>query len=59
MTATAHKLARISYSLVKTGREYKERGAVAYQERERERELASLAKRAQGLGYVLVEQQAA
>jgi transposase len=54
VTATAHKMARIYYSVVKNGREYEERGAGAYEERERERVLASLRKRAQGLGYELV-----
>jgi hypothetical protein len=54
VTATAHKLARISYAVVKNGREYEERGAALYEERERERALASLRKRAQGLGYELV-----
>jgi transposase len=57
-TATAHKLARIYYSLVTTGRQYEERGAGAYEQRERERQLASLAKRANGLGYELVERAA-
>ena len=53
-TATAHKLARIYYGLVKNGRAYEERGAAAYEERERERVLANLQKRARGLGYELV-----
>jgi transposase len=54
VTATAHKLARISYSVVKNRREYDERGGAVYEERERKRTLASLRKRAQGLGYELV-----
>jgi transposase len=54
VTATAPKLARISYSVVKHGRECEERGAAVYEERERERTLASLRRRAQGLGYELV-----
>lgn len=57
-TATAHKLARIYYSLVKGGRAYEERGAAAYEARERERVVASLRKRAEGLGYELVERAA-
>ena len=48
-TATAHKIARIYYSLVKRGREYEERSAEGYEERERERAIASLHKRARGL----------
>jgi hypothetical protein len=54
VSATAHKLARICYSVVKNGREYEERGAALYEERDRERTLASLRKPAQGLGYELV-----
>jgi transposase len=57
-TATAHKIARIYYSVVKSGQEYDERGAADYAQRERERALASLRKRAKGLGYELVEQAA-
>jgi len=57
-TATAHKIARLYYSLVKHGREYEERPAAVYEQRERERALASLRKRAKGLGYELVEQAA-
>jgi len=57
-TATAHKIARIYYSLVKYGGEYAEHGARAYEERERARVVANLRKRAKGLGYELVEQAA-
>jgi hypothetical protein len=38
-TATGNKLARIYYSMVKSGRECEERGAVVYEQRERERVL--------------------
>ncbi len=55
ITATAHKMARIYYSLVKKGQEYEEGRAQDYQERERERMVSSLRKRAKGLGYELVE----
>jgi transposase len=54
ITATAHKLARLYYSLVKQGQEYEEGRARAYEERQRERVVASLRKRAKGLGYELV-----
>ena len=57
-TATAHKIARLYYSLVKSGRAYEERSAAAYEERERNRVLESLRKRAKGLGYELVQQAA-
>jgi transposase len=58
VTATAHKIARIYYSLVKNGVEYEERGARAFEQRERERVVANLRKRAKGLGYELVERAA-
>ncbi len=54
ITATAHKLARLYYNLVKQGREYEEGGARAYEEKQRERMVANLRKRAKGLGYELV-----
>lgn len=54
ITATAHKLARLYYSLVKQGQEYEEGRARAYEEQQRERVVASLRKRAKGLGYELV-----
>jgi transposase len=54
ITATAHKLARIYYHLIKEGCEYEEGGARAYEERQRERTVANLRKRAKGLGYELV-----
>ena len=57
-TATAHKIARIYYSLVKNGTEYEDGGARAYEERERERVVAHLKKRAKGLGFDLVERAA-
>lgn len=58
VTATAHKIARIYYSLIKNGGVYEERGAKAYDERQQERILASLRKRAGCLGYELVERAA-
>jgi transposase len=53
-TATAHKIARLYYSLVKNGTEYQEQGARAYEERERERIVANLKKRARSFGLELV-----
>jgi transposase len=41
-TATAHKIARLYYSLVMNGTGYQEQGARAYEERERERMVANL-----------------
>ena len=54
ITATAHKLARLYYSLVKTGQEYDEGRWRADEERQRERTVSNLRKRAKGLGYELV-----
>jgi transposase len=53
-TATAHKIARLYYSLVKNGTEYQEQGARAYEERERARIVANLKKRAKTLGFELI-----
>lgn len=54
-TATAHKIARLYYSLVKHGGEYAEQSAQVSEARERERTVAVLRKRAQAYGYALVE----
>jgi hypothetical protein len=54
VTATAHKLARVYYRLVKYGEEYVEAGAGAYEEKHRQRVVSNLEKRARGLGYELV-----
>jgi len=54
VTATAHKIARIYYHLLKTGEEYVDGGARAYEEKYRERVVSNLKKRARGLGYELV-----
>jgi transposase len=54
ITATAHKLARLYYSLVKHGEEYDEERAQADQKMQRERMVTNLRKRAKGLGYELV-----
>jgi len=54
VTATAHKLARLYYRLVKHGEEYVEAGARAYEEKHRERVIRHLQKRARGLGFELV-----
>ncbi len=51
--ATAHKLARVLYHLLKYGEPYVEESAAAYEEKRRERELHQLARRANKLGYTL------
>ena len=55
VTATAHKLARIYYHLLKTGEEYVDEGAQAYEKKHQERVLSNLKKRVRGLGFDLVE----
>lgn len=54
VTATAHKLARLYYRMVKNGEEYVDAGAQAYEERHRQRVLSKLEKRARSLGFELV-----
>jgi transposase len=54
VTATAHKLARVYYRLVKYGEEYMEAGARAYEEKHRQRVVSNLQKRARDLGFELV-----
>jgi len=53
VTATAHKLARIWFALVTKRELYDESGAAAYEEKQRERVLKGLSKKAQSLGYEL------
>lgn len=52
--ATAHKLARVYYRMVKRGKEYEEAGARAYEKKHRQRVVSKLEKRARGLGLELV-----
>ena len=54
VTATAHKLARVYYRMVKEGEGYVEGGARAYEEKHRQRVVSNLKKSARGLGYELV-----
>jgi len=53
IVATAHKIARIVYHLLKTGEPYREEGAAEYEQKRQARELKHLARRAQKLGYTL------
>ncbi len=53
--ATAHKLARIVYHLLRTRSEYVETGAEAYEQAYRDRVVRNLKRRAHSLGYDLVE----
>ena len=53
VTATAHKLARIFYNMLKNGTEYVDQGQDYYEEQYRERVMKNLKKRAASLGLEL------
>jgi transposase len=55
ITATAHKLARLVYSLLKHGCTYVKQGLDAYENQYRERQIKAMARQAKALGYTLVE----
>jgi transposase len=57
--ATAHKLARIVYHLLKYGEAYEAETAEAYDQKRREREVRQLARRASKLGFTLTSADAA
>lgn len=59
ITATAHKLARIFYSMIKKGEEYVDRGQEYYEEQYRDRVVKNLKKKAHSMGFLLVEDEAA
>jgi transposase len=54
VTAAAHKLARLIYTMLTKGEEYTDQGQDYYEERYRQRVLHHLAKRAEKLGMKLV-----
>jgi hypothetical protein len=54
VTAAAHKLARLIYSMLTKGEEYTDQGQAYYEERYRQRVLHNLNRRAQLLGMTLV-----
>ena len=54
VTATAHKLARLVYSMLKHGTEYVDVGQDYYERQYRERVVQNLTRRAKELGLVLV-----
>jgi transposase len=54
VTATAHKLARLVYSMLKHGTEYVDAGQDYYERHYRERVVQNLTRRAKELGLVLV-----
>ncbi|MGL4421001.1 MAG: hypothetical protein ACRCZF_10085 [Gemmataceae bacterium] len=55
ITATAHKLARIVYSLVRFGGEYVKQSQSEYESLNRDRLERSLRKRAKELGYEVMK----
>jgi hypothetical protein len=54
ITATAHKLARLVYSLLKHGSAYVQQGVDAYEHQYHERKVKAMVRQARALGYTLV-----
>ena len=54
VTACAHKLARLIYTMVTKGEEYVDQGEARYEERYREKVVRSLSRKASQLGFQLV-----
>jgi len=54
MTATAHKLARLVYSMLRYGTAYVDAGQQAYEQKYRDRVLTNLQRKAKAFGYQLV-----
>jgi hypothetical protein len=57
ITATAHKLARLVYSMIKHGTAYVDAGQEYYEQRYRSRVVQNLKRKAQELGFGLVSMQ--
>jgi transposase len=55
ITATAHKLARLVYSLLRYGTAYVDAGQQAYERQYRDRVLTNLQRKARAFGYQLVQ----
>ena len=55
ITATAHKIARLIYRMIKFGTAYVDRGQDYYERRYQTRVLSNLTRRAQELGYNLIK----
>ena len=54
VTACAHKLARLIYTMITKGEEYVDLGQAHYEEKYRQRVVKNLTKRAESLGFQLV-----
>ena len=55
ITATAHKIARIYYNMLKYGKDYVDQGQDYYNKRYQDRVLKGLQRKAAAMGYQLVE----
>jgi hypothetical protein len=55
LTATAHKLAKLFYRILRYGDDYVDQGEQKYQEQIRDRQLRALRRRAATLGYQITE----
>jgi len=55
ITATAHKLARLIYRMLRFGTEYVDRGQDYYERRYQSRVVSNLVRRAHELGYKLIK----
>ena len=55
ITATAHKLARLIYTMLKHGTAYVQQGMDEYEQLYRDRAVQSLTRRAKTFGYTLVQ----
>jgi len=59
ITATAHKLARILYNMIKDKKSFVEIGQEAYEQAHKEKQIAALKKKAKEFGFTLAEAQLA
>ena len=58
ITATAHKLARLVYNLLRFGKAYVQQTQAEYEAQQHERQVRSLKRRARSLGLEVVERAA-
>lgn len=54
ITATAHKIARLFYTMIRFGMDYKDTGAEYYEAKYRDRVIKSMQRKAQTMGFSLV-----
>ena len=52
-TATAHKLARMDYFMLRRGEDFVDQGQQHYEEQQRQRSIAALKRRAAALGFLV------